>query len=64
MRGSFTLAADPKVTRFDRFALRFFGPRFTPYWLVAPVVLIFAFLMAYPLVKGFETSLTNLRGGR
>jgi multiple sugar transport system permease protein len=36
----------------------------TPYGLVAPVVAILAVLLAYPLVIGAYTSLTNLRVGR
>lgn len=36
----------------------------TPYALVGPVVLVFTVLLAYPLVIGLYTSLTNLRVGR
>src|SRR5690348_10188060 len=36
----------------------------TPYALIGPVVLILAVLLAYPLVIGLYTSLTNLRVGR
>lgn len=36
----------------------------TPYVLIAPVVAILAVLLAYPLVVGLYTSLTNLRVGR
>jgi multiple sugar transport system permease protein len=38
--------------------------RATPYGLVAPVVAILAILLAYPLVIGAYTSMTNLRVGR
>src|SRR5438132_2227079 len=36
----------------------------TPYALVAPVVLVLTVLLAYPLVIGLYTSMTNLRVGR
>jgi len=38
--------------------------RLTPYLLIAPVLAILAVLLAYPLVVGFYTSMTNLRIGR
>ena len=38
--------------------------RLTPYLLIAPVLLILAVLLAYPLAVGFYTSMTNLRIGR
>ncbi len=42
--------------------LRFRGA--TPYTLVAPVVVIFLVLLAYPFLVGVYNSLTNLRVGR
>jgi multiple sugar transport system permease protein len=36
----------------------------TPYVLVAPVVVLLTVLLAYPLVVGLYTSMTNLRVGR
>src|SRR5438105_2686094 len=38
--------------------------RLTPYGLVAPVVLVFLTLLAYPLIVGVYNSLTDLRVGR
>jgi multiple sugar transport system permease protein len=38
--------------------------RLTPYLLIAPVLVILAVLLAYPLAVGFYTSMTSLRIGR
>src|SRR6266705_1962657 len=47
-----------------RFAARRPFRSLTPYALVAPVVVILTVLLAYPLVIGLYTSVTNLRVGR
>ncbi len=52
------------VQRVRLFREQGIGRKLTPYLLLAPVVLLLMFFLAYPLWVGIQTSLTDMRIGR
>lgn len=52
------------VQRVRLFREQGIGRKLTPYLLIAPVVLLLMFFLAYPLGVGIQTSLTDMRVGR